>query len=50
MLRGDFSTRDSQQDMTLPLQKLLEGKYEILEKIGEGGIGSIYKVRHRLLD
>ena len=36
--------------MTLPLQKLLEGKYEILEKIGEGGIGSIYKVRHRLLD
>jgi len=36
--------------MTLPLQHLLQGKYEILEKIGEGGIGSIYKVRHRLLD
>jgi serine/threonine protein kinase len=29
---------------------LIEGKYEILEKIKEGGMGTIYKVRHRLLD
>jgi serine/threonine-protein kinase len=29
---------------------LLEGKYEILGKIREGGMGSIYRVRHRLLD
>jgi serine/threonine-protein kinase len=29
---------------------LLEGKYEILAKIREGGMGSIYRVRHRLLD
>ncbi|MCZ6508136.1 MAG: protein kinase [Acidobacteria bacterium] len=36
--------------MTLPLEDLLEGKYEILDKIAEGGIGSIYKVRHQLLD
>lgn len=28
----------------------IEGKYEILGKIREGGMGSIYKVRHRLLD
>ncbi len=36
--------------MSLALAALLEGKYEILDKIGEGGIGSIYKVRHQLLD
>ncbi len=29
---------------------LLQGKYEILGKIREGGMGTIYKVRHRLLD
>jgi serine/threonine-protein kinase len=29
---------------------LLEGKYEILDKIREGGMGSIYRVRHRLLE
>ena len=33
----------------IPLQHI-EGKYEILEKIREGGMGAIYKVRHRLLD
>src|SRR5579862_2936660 len=31
-------------------QQRLEGKYEILRKIREGGMGAIYKVRHRLLD
>jgi serine/threonine-protein kinase len=36
--------------VTLPIEDVLEGKYEIIEKIGEGGIGSVYKVRHRLLD
>ena len=29
---------------------LVEGKYEVLAKIREGGMGTIYKVRHRLLD
>jgi eukaryotic-like serine/threonine-protein kinase len=31
-------------------QRRIEGKYEILRKIREGGMGAIYKVRHRLLD
>ena len=35
--------------MALP-ETLLEGKYEILDKIRDGGMGSIYRVRHRLLD
>ncbi|MCP3958909.1 MAG: protein kinase [bacterium] len=34
--------------MAFPLHRL-EGKYEILEKLHEGGMGAIYKVRHRLL-
>lgn len=32
------------------MNTLLEGKYEILAKLREGGMGTIYKVRHRLLD
>lgn len=32
------------------LQEQIEGKYEILDKIREGGMGAIYRVRHRLLD
>lgn len=35
--------------MGLPLERI-EGKYEILAKLREGGMGAIYKVRHRLLD
>ena len=34
--------------MAIAIQRL-EGKYEILEKIQEGGMGAIYRVRHRLL-
>lgn len=30
--------------------KSLEGKYEVLARLREGGMGAIYKVRHRLLN
>lgn len=35
--------------MTTPLAAI-DGKYEIVAKLKEGGMGAIYKVRHRLLD
>ncbi len=35
--------------MALPLERI-EGKYEIVAKIRDGGMGALYRVRHRLLD
>jgi len=36
--------------MVDPDQPVLDEKFELLGKLGEGGMGSIYKVRHRLLN
>jgi serine/threonine-protein kinase len=34
----------------MPLPESIEGKYELLAKLSEGGMGAVYKVRHTLLD
>jgi serine/threonine-protein kinase len=34
----------------IPVLEKLEGKYEVLRKLREGGMGAIYLVRHRLLE
>jgi serine/threonine-protein kinase len=49
---GRYNRRSSSvEGQALPVPgTLIEGKYEILAKIREGGMGAVYKVRHRLLD
>ena len=32
------------------LAKEIEATYEVLSKMGEGGMGAVYKVRHRFFD
>ena len=34
----------------MALPQSIEGKYELLAKLSEGGMGAVYKVRHTLLD
>lgn len=36
--------------MTFRLDREIESKYEVLSLMGEGGMGAVYKVRHRYLD
>src|SRR5688500_8807230 len=34
----------------MTLAKEIEANYEILSKLGEGGMGAVYQVRHRFFD
>jgi serine/threonine protein kinase len=38
------------QSSPFTIGQLLEGKYEILSLLGKGGMGSVYRVRHKLLN
>ncbi len=47
----DFSTCPKDQSVLRPASELLQGmvirdKYQVLEKIGSGGMASVYRVRH----
>ncbi len=46
---GSAADLRAEQDAWVPSATQIEGKYEILEKLHEGGMGAIYKVRHLLL-
>jgi serine/threonine protein kinase len=38
------------EDFLSEIATLIGGKYDVIKKIREGGMGTIYKVRHRLLE
>src|SRR5436305_6346282 len=52
MTRGaeSFRARYRIPPPVAPPQTILEGKYAVLAKLSEGGMGAVYKVRHLLLD
>jgi serine/threonine-protein kinase len=47
---GVLRERRDRDGSVSEIATLIEGKYDVLAKIREGGMGTIYKVRHRLLE
>jgi len=37
-------------DKTGPVGKTIDGKYEVISKIGQGGMGEVYRARHLMMD
>ena len=50
LLRRNVRECSARYDEVAVRLKALEDKYEVLERIGGGGMGTVHKVRHRLLD